>query len=152
MSNRNNDSRSSPNSKFIILITSLRSMSTFEVLSVHHTLTEYVGSVHIPCRHLTSLCPDRCNHAFTSAEFKVLSYDYYEKPGKYGDERQTQFHARLDSNEESRTDYQDSKFSELIRNLVPGQKVKLCWEHIYVNDASTGSKWPERPIRSLELV
>jgi hypothetical protein len=127
-------------------------MSTFEVLSVHDTLTEYVGVVHVPCRHLTSLCPNRCNHAFDCAEFKILSYDHYEKSGKYGDDEQTAFHARLDSNEASRTDYQDPKFTSMIRKLVPGQKVKLSWEHIYVRDSTTGSKWPERPIRSIELV
>jgi hypothetical protein len=127
------------------------SSSTFEVLSVHHTITEYVGTVHIPCRHMTSLCPDHCKHAFDAAEFKIISYEHYEKPGKYGDDKQTKFHARLDSNKDSRVDYQDPKFAAIIRELTPGQKVKLLWDHIYVSD-ETGSKWPERPIRSIELI
>jgi hypothetical protein len=54
----------------------------------------------------------------------------------------------------------DSKGSEkqdpaqvaIAKTLKPGQKVKLYWEHIYVTDGETGSKWPERPARSIEPV
>jgi hypothetical protein len=126
-------------------------MSTFEVLSVHRTIAEYVGIVHMPCRFRTSDCPDRCGHAFDAAEFKILSYEEYEKKGEYGDEKRTKFHARLDATDASRTDYQDPKFTEVIKTFSPGQKVKLSWDHIYVTD-STGSKRPERPIRALEPI
>jgi hypothetical protein len=126
-------------------------MQTFQVLSTHHTIAEYMGIVHVPCRHLTSLCPDRCTHAFDAGQFKILSYEQFEKPGAEGDEQQTLFIARLDSNEEARMDYQFPEFASIVQNLVPGQKVKLYWEHVCMTD-ETRSRWPARPIRSIEIV
>jgi hypothetical protein len=125
-------------------------MTTHVVLSLHRVTAEYIGTRHVACRFMTSLCPDRCNHSFDTAEFKVLSYESFERPGKEGDEKQTSVYARLDSNPQERTDYQTPEIAAKIKTLSPGQKVKLFYEHIYVTDGETGSKWPERPIRSIE--
>jgi hypothetical protein len=126
--------------------------TTFIVLSAHHVIAQFVGIRHFPCRFMTSLCPDRCNHAYDGAEFKVLRYESFEKPGKEGDEKQSSIVARLDSNQESSTDYQTPEISAQIRTLSRGQKVKLFYEHIYVTDGETGSKYPQRPIRSIEPI
>jgi hypothetical protein len=125
-------------------------MSTFEVLSSHKATGEFTGVTHIPCRNLTSLCPDRCNHAQDAAEFKILEYQQYEKPGEYGDEKADVYRVRIDQN--APREKQDPAVIEIIKSLTPGQKVKLFWEHIYVTDGETGSKWPERPLRSIEKI
>jgi hypothetical protein len=101
---------------------------------------------------MTSLCPDRCHHAHDSGVFKVISYDAYQRTGKDGDDEQTTIYARLDSNSESRVDYQEPEIAAKIKKLKRGQKVKLFYEHIYVTDTETGSKWPQRPIRSIEVI
>jgi hypothetical protein len=130
----------------------LQEMTTHIVLTTNKTTAELTGIQHFPCRFQTSLCPDRCGHAHDAATFKILSYEVYEKPGREGDDKQSTFYARLDSNEKSRTDYQTPEIVAKIKELKPGQKVKLFWEHIYVTDTETGSKWPERPIRSIEVI
>jgi hypothetical protein len=125
---------------------------TFVVLSAHHVVAEYVGIHHFPCLFRTSLCPDRCNHAHDSGEFRVIKYESFEKHGNEGDEQQSKIFGRLDSHEHSRVDYQEPAIAAQIKALSPGQKVKLFYEHIYVTDRDTGSKWPERPIRTIEVI
>jgi hypothetical protein len=132
------------------MVTSLLAMTTYEVLSLHKATGEFKGVVHIPCRHMTSLCPDRCTHAQDAAEFKILEYQQHEKPGQYGDDKQEIYRVRIDQNGPS--ERQDPALIEIIKSLTPGQKVKLYWEHIYVTDTETGSKWPERPLRSIEKI
>jgi hypothetical protein len=119
---------------------------TFEVLSTHLIIAEFLGIKHFPCRHLTSLCPDRCNHAQDVATFKVISYLKYEALGRWATEQEDVFHARID--QKVPVEAQDPQIIDTIKTLTPGQKVKLYWEQIYVTEE--GSKWPERPIRSLE--
>lgn len=46
--------------------------------------------IHRKCRFLTSLCPDKCDHARDFAVFRIVKYLDYRKPGKYGDEKQEQ--------------------------------------------------------------
>jgi hypothetical protein len=114
-------------------------MTTFVVLSPHRTTAELVGTRRVAYRFMTNLCPDRCNHAFNAAEFKLLSYESFEKPGKEGDDKQTSIIARLDSNREVRTDYQDPTIVAKIKDLSPRQKVKLFYEHIDVTETETCS-------------
>jgi hypothetical protein len=121
-------------------------MSTFQVLATHKTIAEFTGIQHFPCRHMTSLCPDRCTHAHDAAVFNIVEYESYEKPGQYGDEKQSVYRVRLDNN--GTTDKQDPALIAVIKDLAPGQRVRLSWEHIYVSD--NGSKYPERPLRSIE--
>ena len=56
-----------------------------EILSHHDAICEFTGIKHIPCRFMTSLCPDRCDHASDVAIFKVLEYKNYEQKGEYGE-------------------------------------------------------------------
>ena len=51
---------------------------------------EFTGIIHRKCRFLTSLCPDKCDHARDFAVFRIVKYLDYRKPGKYGDEKQDQ--------------------------------------------------------------
>lgn len=124
----------------------IRQMSTFEVLATHQAIAEFVGTQHFPCRHMTSLCPDKCTHAHDAAVFNIVEYEIYEKPGKYGDEKQSIYRVRLDNN--GPTDKQEPELLAAIKELIPGQRVRLRWDHIYVTQ--NGSKFPERPLRSVE--
>lgn len=61
-----------------------------ELLSDHVAEAEFTGMIHRKCRFLTSLCPDKCDHARDFAVFRIVKYLDYRKPGKYGDEKQEQ--------------------------------------------------------------
>ena len=61
-----------------------------ELLSDHVAEAEFTGIIHRKCRFLTSLCPDKCDHARDFAVFRIVKYLDYRKPGKYGDDKQDQ--------------------------------------------------------------
>jgi hypothetical protein len=123
-------------------------MKIFEVLALHRAIAEFAGIQHFPCRHMTSLCPGKCNHAHDSAVFRIVEYELHEKPGRHGNEKQSVYHVRLDQKVEA--EQQDPAVLAIIQGLTPGQKVRIHWEHIYVT--KDGSKWPERPLRTIEKV
>jgi hypothetical protein len=125
-------------------------MTTEAVLTTNKVIAEFTGVTHFPCRLMTALCPNECNHAQDAAEFKILEWEVYEKPGKYGDDKKPVFRVRVD--QKGNNDKQDPAVIETIKSLTPGQKVKLFWEHVYVTETSTGSKWPARFVRSIEVV
>ena len=79
------------------------------------------------------------------AEFTVVDYLDYSKPGKYGDERQKAYHQRLSD--------ASPHVRELVAGLAPGTAVRLSWEHDYVTRTSKGgtSQSPERHITALEV-
>jgi hypothetical protein len=125
---------------------------TFEVLTTNKATAEFIGTQRVPCRVMTSLCPDRCHHAHDSAQFKILEYEQYEKPGKYGDDKQETLRVSLSEDPEgAQSDKQDPAIIAKIKALSPGQKVRVFWEHIYVTD-ETNSKYPQRPVRSIEVI
>lgn len=115
---------------------------TFDVLSTHKTIAEYVGTEHMPCMFRTALCPDRCGHAKDVAKFKIIEYKFYEKPGQYGDEKTDMFRVELHPKRVPTS--QNPEIDEVLPKLKEGQKVELEWRHIYTSDA--GSKYPERPV------
>lgn len=134
---------------FIILnLINLSSSSSYEVLSKHRAIATFDGIEFYPCRFRTALCPDRCGHSKYLASFTIVEYEEYEKLGEYGDEKQEKFLA--DTNPNAAEDRQSSVILEQIKLLKPGQKVRLTWEHIYVNNDT--AMYPERPIRSIEVI
>lgn len=129
------------------LFSSLALCSTYDVLSKHEATARFDGIKFHPCRFMTSLCPDRCNHAKNLSEFTIINYKVYEKVGEYGDEKQERFYADINPNAaESR---QSAEVVTFIKNLKPGVIVKLAWEHRYVK-TEEGSMYPERIITSIE--
>ncbi|KAI9008534.1 flp protein [Hyaloraphidium curvatum] len=96
--------------------------------------------------HMTSLCPDKCGHGGAVAVFKVLGYTNYEKPGKYGDEKQQRFHVKLAGIGAEK----NADVVAKIKALKPNDKVVLDWNHDYVTRG--GSKSPERPVVKLEPI
>lgn len=117
-----------------------------ELLSLHETDAEFIGVVKRPCMHRTALCPDRCDHGGSVAEFKILAYRRYEKPGKYGDERAEKFYVRVrNAKGEPRA---EATLLRDIEALKAGDKVRLDWRHEYVT--RDGSSFPERPVTALK--
>lgn len=78
------------------------------------------------------------------AVFSVISWTSYEKSGKYGDEQSPQF--MVDMEKTPFCQYADALRD--IAALKPGDTVRLCWMHIYVDDR--GSRYPERPVTLLQ--
>jgi len=125
-------------------------MTTSELLSSHRAIAEFTGVQHVPCRLKTSQCPNECNHARDVATFKIESYENYSNPSGKGDAEQRVFRARVDQK-----DPRESVTADLVTaigKLAVGQRVRLAWEHVYVTETSTGSKWPERRLLSLETI
>lgn len=119
---------------------------TFELLSRHDTVAEFAGTREHVCLGRTMLCPDRCGASGTLAAFRILRYDNYEKPGKYGDPQTDEFVFMLKST--TGTSAVSDEIARAVRSLSPGDKVRLVWEHVYVTDEN-GSKFPERRVREL---
>ena len=115
----------------------------YDTLATNSTIAVFEGISKRPCMFRTSLCPDRCGHSQEVARFKIVKYLDYTKPGEYGDEKQEYFYANMNINSEE--DRQKKEFIDIIKGLKEGDKVKLNWDHIYVDN--NGSRYPERPIR-----
>jgi hypothetical protein len=125
---------------------------SFELLATHKTTAEFIGVYRVPCKFMTSICPDRCNHACEAASFKILNYEEYKKTGQYGDDQADILEVNLsDDSDCPHSDQQHWFVVAKIKTLIPGQKVKLFWEHIYVTD-ETNSKYPQRPVRSVQCL
>ncbi|MFM8269645.1 MAG: hypothetical protein ACKN9V_05590, partial [Pseudomonadota bacterium] len=101
--------------------------SMVEVLSTHRTKAVYEGVRNLPCRHRTSLCPDRCGHARAVAVFRVTEYVAFDKPGKYGDGKTTEFLLPLVEGEEV-----SAEVLAVAKALSKGDAVRLEWLHEYV--------------------
>mgnify|MGYP004701973303 CR=1 FL=1 len=119
-----------------------------DILAINETISTFEGIEFIPCMFLTALCPDRCGHAKNVAKFKVVEYIKYEKPGKYGDDKSEYF--MVDINPNAEEDKQPQEFLNVIKTLKVGDKVKLNWNHLYIN--TEHACYPERTITLLEPI
>lgn len=113
-----------------------------EVLSTHRTKAVYEGVRHLPCRHRTSLCPDRCGHARDVGVFRITEYVAYDKPGQYGDGKATEFLLPLVEGGEVSAD-----ILAAAKALAKGDAVRLDWLHEYVT--KDGSSQPRRRVTLL---
>lgn len=119
-----------------------------EILATNEVIASYVGTKHVPCMFRTALCPDRCDHARDLAVFNVLNYISYEKVGKYGDDKVSEF--LWDTKPSSDLNRLHPEYLNALKNLKEGQKVKICWTHFYIHD-DTGS-FPERCVTHFEIL
>lgn len=113
-----------------------------EILSAHRTKAVYEGARHLPCRHRTSLCPDRCGHAKDAAVFRITEYVAYEKPGQHGDAKATEFLLPLGEGEDV-----SPEILAAAKTLAKGDTVHLEWLHEYVT--KQGSQYPRRRVTRL---
>ena len=115
----------------------------YDILSTNSTIAIFEGIKRNECMFRTSLCPDKCGHSTEIAQFKIIEYLDYTKPGEYGDEKQEYFYANMNLN--APEDKQKKEYIDFINQLKIGDKVKLKWDHIYIDN--NGSRYPERHIR-----
>ena len=120
-----------------------------DLLATNTELAQYEGTRHHPCRHMTALCPDRCDHATTLAHFRVLSNENYKKLGEYGDEKIKEGDiAMVDVLKE--VPGQDATVTETITRLKQGDTVRITINHYYVQVGQ--SFFPVRPAVKIEAV
>jgi hypothetical protein len=116
-----------------------------ELLSSHSTIAKFIGIKDHVCNGATGLCPDRCGSSGKLATFEIIEYLDYQKPGKYGDPKQTTFQVLIKDNQGNAKIAADMLAS--IESLKPDTKVKLSWNHDYVTKNNSSS--PERVITKL---
>lgn len=120
-----------------------------ELLASNTVTAQYVGTMERPCYFRTALCPDRCDHAVKVAQFRVLSNENYEKPGKYGDDKAAAGNMLM---VDARNDVpgQPDGMLQKLAELKPGQLVRLTQKHYYADlgDVMT----PVRPVTELEVL
>ena len=117
-----------------------------DALSHHDVLAEFLRIEHIPCRFLTTLCPDHCDHATDVAVFKVLKYNEYKLNEKYGDEKQEIIYVDV----KKKIPRQEPQIAEIALELKPGQNVRLIYDHIYIEQ--DGVQSPARPCLAIDLI
>lgn len=98
--------------------------------------------------HMTSLCPDQCNHANAWQLFDVETYHAYSKPGQYGDEQGTQFALQIRPVDKVE---HGPGVRELAATLAPGDVVRMQWLHEYHRNSGGGS-YPVRRVTTLTRV
>jgi hypothetical protein len=79
------------------------------------------------------------------ARFRIVKYLVYEKPGEYGDPKQEEFIVQVDDNL-GKIKLPDVQV-KIIRDLKPGDFVRLSWRHDYVTN--NGGSYPERPLTAI---
>lgn len=124
-----------------------------ELLAQHRTVARFVNVEDHVCRGLTGLCPDRCGNSGPVAEFAILSYTEYRKPGKYGDDKAKSFRLQLADN--LKNPKVPAEIAEIVASLKPGDHVRLEWNHDYVTRTLPNgiqSSAPERPVVKLEKI
>lgn len=115
-----------------------------DVLSAHQTDAIYQGVRHLPCRHRTALCPDKCGHARDVAVFRITAYRSYTKANpNHGDPQAAEFLMPLAVGEEV-----SAELLEVAKGLKVGEAVKLDWVHEYVR--AEGASYPRRRVTRLE--
>ena len=115
-----------------------------ELLSKHETIAIYRG-VELGNEHLLRVFPPRERKQW--ARFDIEAYVSFEKPGKYGDEKQDAFRILVE----------DDNFSSALAlaAIAEGQRVRLSWLHNYVTKTETVDgretkhSYPERPVTKL---
>ena len=124
----------------------LAELNKRELLSSHDTVAKFTGITDYKCHGRTALCPDDCGHSGRMANFEIVKYLGYEKPGKYGDEQQKTFKVLIEDNKKNAK--VPAEILKAIEALKPDTTVHLKWNHDYVT--KNGSSSPERPIVSIE--
>ena len=120
-----------------------------ELLAANTVVAKYVGEQEIPCRFMTALCPDRCDHATTLAAFEVIENEAYEKPGRYGDEMLAPGDTAVVDVKKD-VPGQPDEIAETIARLSPGDVVRLVIVHYYVQQGQ--GQFPVRPAIQLQIL
>jgi hypothetical protein len=120
-----------------------------DLLASNTVTAQFLGMQERPCYFRTALCPDRCDHAAKVAQFRVLTNEAYEKPGKYGDDKAAAGNMLL---VDARRDVpgQPDGMLQKLADLKPGQLVRLTQKHYYADLGNVLT--PIRPVTELEVL
>lgn len=120
-----------------------------DLLASNTVTAQFIGMKERPCHFRTALCPDRCDHAAKVAQFRVLTNEAYEKPGKYGDDKAESGNMLL---VDARNDVpgQPDDMLQKLANLNPGQVVRLTQKHYYADLGDVVT--PIRPVTLLDVL
>ena len=120
-----------------------------DLLASNTVTAQFIGMKERPCHFRTALCPDRCDHAAKVAQFRVLTNEAYEKPGKYGDDKAESGNMLL---VDARNDVpgQPDDMLQKLANLNPGQVVRLTQKHYYADLGDVVT--PIRPVTQLDVL
>ena len=118
-----------------------------EMLSTHATVAVYRG-IEMGRESLRRIYPPQEDRRW--AVFDIEAYVAFEKPGRYGDERQRVFKILAD----------ESNFTSALHlaALAEGDRVRLDWTHAYVtrtetvDGRETSASYPERAVTALRPV
>lgn len=116
-------------------------MPASDLLAENRVVAEYLGTQEIPCRFMTALCPDKCDHATMVAQFRVLFVEHYAKHGEYGD-------ASLSAGDILPVDIRRPAPGQVaLPALAKGDKVRLTLQHRYTKGKV---QEPIRPVTRVE--
>lgn len=118
-----------------------------DVLAANTVIAEYVGTQHIPCRFMTADCPDHCDHATDVAQFRVISNEKYVRNSEYGDDKEMPGSIMMVEARKPVPGQDDAAVQKCIKDLKPGDKVKLTVTHYYIEH--NGVQEPVRPATEL---
>ena len=118
-----------------------------ELLASNTVLARFTGVQEHPCRFMTALCPNHCDHATRLASFEVLENLAYEKPGKYGDDKLSPGDTAV-VDVQKPVPGQSPHVAQLISALKPGDVVRLTIRHYYIKQGQ--GQFPARPAVLLE--
>lgn len=120
-----------------------------ELLATNTVVAKYLDTVEHPCRFMTALCPDRCDHATRLARFEVLRSEHYAHPGQYGDEQMKPGSIALVDVKKPVLG-QSPDVATTIASLKPGDEVRMTITHYYVQQGQ--GQFPVRPVVKFELL
>ncbi len=113
----------------------------YEILMTADTIARFDGIVDMP-----KWSPPGSGEPATRpvAVFSIISWQSYDKPGRYGDEQARLFTVAMDKTP-------PCQYGDALRDIAAlkkGDIVRLCWMHIYID--AEGSRYPERPVTWLK--
>jgi hypothetical protein len=123
-----------------------------QLLANHETVAKLKNIAFQKCRGLTAMCPDNCGDSGDYANFTIVAYTKYEKPGEYGDPKSDTFSFQIQDNRKKLK--VTKELADTAKALKPDDYVILTWHHDYVTRTEGGgsSSFPERPIIKLEKI
>lgn len=119
-----------------------------KLLASNSVEAHYLGTLEIPCRHMTADCPDKCNHATKVARFRILKNTGYKQHAAYGDEPLAPGSMLHIDIKNPTPGQEDAALFTFISNLKTGDKVRLTQQHYYGKQGGVMS--PFRPITHME--
>lgn len=117
----------------------------YEILMIADTIARFDGIFDMP-----KWTPPGSREPATHpvAVFTIITFQTHARPGKYGDDYKNgavnTFMVDMDK-------VPFCQYSNALRDIAalrPGEIVRLCWMHIYVDQ--NGSRYPERPVTLLQ--